>query len=195
MKRLFLSAVLALATGQAFAQAHWDGFYAGVLAGGGSGEREAIGSGWTAETGGALLGGVIGYTLMTSPVLLGVEADYQLSNIDFHGGTQTNHSLDHFGTIRGLAGVAIDDLSVYGTAGLAMGGAYFHPNGAPRNEQYLTGWAFGAGAKYQISESMSIMGDALHVDFGQPGYFSMLLGNARVRTSDTVLRAGVLFHF
>ncbi|HWJ89110.1 MAG TPA: outer membrane beta-barrel protein [Pelagibacterium sp.] len=193
MKAIVIAALLAALPTVAGAQE--GDFYAGVLLGAGHGEREAIGSGWTAETNGTLIGGMVGYTVMTSPILLGIEADYQLSNIGSDRTWGRIDGLDHFGTVRALAGFQIEDFSIYGTAGVAFGSGYFHPRGAPRKDEFIVGTAIGIGAKYQVTEALGLTADVLQLNFGEPKYFSMLLGNAAVRTEDRVARVGVVFSF
>lgn len=130
----------------------WTGVYIGANGGGGwshtnvtatqttsDGTAEAFGGSFSGGSGG-LAGGQIGvnYQLKPWPVVIGLEADADWSNI-FSGtlnscGTFTspailaglpsacasaNGTLNDFGTIRVRGGYAVDNWLIYGTAGAA----------------------------------------------------------------------------
>lgn len=192
MKRFVLAAAL-LAPSPLIAN---DGFYAGIIAGGGVGDREVFNSGWVAGSSGGLIGGVVGYSMNLLGFVVGLEADYQLANLSFTQNDLQRHGLDHFGTLRALAGVELGPIQLYGTAGFAAAATHFTPDYPQfRDEQYTIGWTTGFGFKLQVTDSVALGADLLHIDLGEPAYFSTLLGNTSVRTTDRVGRVKLTFSF
>ena len=76
-------------------------------------------------------GGQVGYNLQRDRFVFGIEGDIQAAAIDGSGGLSLlggaasasgKNELDWFGTLRGRAGIALDQTLVYFTGGLAFGG-------------------------------------------------------------------------
>lgn len=134
----------------------WTGFYVGANAGYIWGDRDIRTSGRDAATrlnvqnrlrtprtgidgDGFTIGGQLGYNVQldNSPMVFGVEADFNYTDIDDRaryaspplGGTFADGSInsryrqemEFFGTVRGRLGVAFDRFLAYGTGGLAYG--------------------------------------------------------------------------
>lgn len=96
----------------------WNGFYAGVSASYGWGEFDDRG------VDGLTLGGQVGYNMNLDGIVVGIEADYQDSGIQWRdraGTLDTRAGIDHFGTVRGRLGVDLGNIMPYVTGGLAFG--------------------------------------------------------------------------
>ena len=79
---------------------------------------------------GWLAGGQIGFNYQINSVVFGLEADASWTNLKGRGSFNTipgdvnwtiENRLDWFGTVRGRAGVAVNNFLLYGTAGVAFG--------------------------------------------------------------------------
>ncbi len=185
MKYLALSVALAGAISGGFVQASlaqdWSGFYAGVLAGYGSGElKGATPAGAFASTtsfSGALLGGALGANYQTGSFVVGVEGDVAWSGMTGSkacvGAPAQTCSIDvHWmSTLRARAGYTIDDLMVFATAGLSMANGTAKTSPASggttgSDTQTFVGWAAGLGAEYMVAENVSLKLDYLYSDWG-----------------------------
>lgn len=165
----------------------WSGFYVGGSVGFGMGTVD-----WTGE---AFLGGVVvdedtgsfdidGWTVglqaganaQFDMFVLGVEGDIAWANISGEGppidpgpdATVPSGSIDWIGTLRGRAGIAVDQVLVYGTAGLAIAGGEIGLTnldglGDDRTADIsATGWTAGFGAEVALDENLSIKGEYLY---------------------------------
>ena len=164
----------------------WQGFYAGVNAGyqwgtiGNSGARPA-----------GVMGGVQGgYNWQLNAFVFGVEADLQASDADeiFAAWKFSN---PWFGTLRGRAGYAFNNILFYGTAGLAFGELRGETFGL--SESHTTaGWTAGAGAEFGLAKNWSGKIEYLYVDLADSTFSLTGLSNG---TRFGVVRAGVNYHF
>lgn len=163
-------------------------------------------------------GGQVGYNHQFKPgngFVVGVEADIQYADLTrkrnwnqnptfaaagYTGsdqiGINTRSGVDFLGTVRGRLGYAADRVLIYGTGGLAYGGANYrqgindnwvvtYPNGGGTsgNVRYLatatetqTGVAYGGGIEYALptenilnlghSAGVSLKAEYLHYDLG-----------------------------
>src|SRR5690242_7983468 len=102
---------------------NWAGAYAGLNLGYEWGKVTNSGI----DPSGIAGGGQIGYNWQTGQFVFGVETDLQVSGAD-DTFAPYKFSNPWFGTLRGRAGFAIDNVLLYATAGLAYGelsGAFF----------------------------------------------------------------------
>ena len=162
---------------------NWNGFYAGLHAGGVWGKSNAtdlvpgwngVGSSFTANTAGFIGGAQGGYNWQgsNSPLVLGLETD--IGYMGFNGsavsalaltqasGTTVSSSGGLYGTIRSRIGAAWNQLLVYGT-----GGWMFANVGAKVTDNVFTtpiqtgstgmqsGWTVGGGVEYALAGAMS----------------------------------------
>lgn len=135
---------------------NWTGFYIGVNGGyGWAGESETSG-GVTVDVGklkGPFVGGQIGFNYQTGMFVWGIEADGQWADITqtFPGfGWSQTITVDYFLTFRGRAGIAIQNVLLYGTGGFAYGGSKSSvTDGFTTLSQTDSrgGWTAGAGAE------------------------------------------------
>lgn len=180
---------------------NWSGIYVGASVGYGWANVEYgnmlvpvvsqdIGSGFDPDIDGTVGGVQIGYNHQLGALVLGVEADFQFSDVsgsarqitNTMGGpldTTMDFNLEWFGTLRGRMGVAATDrFLIYGTAGIAFGktenGAAYMVDpilgpdygGGISGKSTHNGWAVGAGAEYAFDNNWSIKGEYLYVDLG-----------------------------
>ena len=167
-------------------------------------------------------GGQVGYNYQyNSSFLLGLEADIQGAGI--RGGSVTNGAaaspnlsriphdmtaigasaiqggVDWLGTVRGRLGYLWSPtLLIYGTGGLAYGGAWANVAqngvedtnlrgayeltntwlGGGRQSQILTGWTAGGGAEWMFAPNWSVKAEALYWDLGRMNVQTAALGVA-----------------
>jgi len=193
----------------------WTGFYVGANAGYIWGDHDIKTSGKDAATrlnvqnrlrpprvgidgDGWTVGGQIGYNVQldNSPVVFGVEADFNYTDIDEKAryaitpvpgaapGTirsSFKQELEYLGTVRGRLGYAFDRVLVYGTGGLAYGkvktsGTFLNGSGAPANaglvgfsgskSEWEVGYAVGGGVEFAVTDNVTIKGEYLYYDLG-----------------------------
>lgn len=217
-------------------QASWTGFYIGAHAGyswgrwdgdltfdPGTGPLQVFDpSHRTIDAHGWLFGGQIGFNYQVNYFVFGLEADASWTNLKgsnnfttFDGATNwaIENRLDWFATVRGRAGVAIDNLLFYGTGGVAFGQtkgdlvvtalpAFVTAVGSA-TENHI-GWAAGGGVEWQYTRALSVKFEYLHVDLGSASY--RLVGTTFVGTPFTtdsfpadlkfdIVRVGVNYRF
>ena len=71
----------------------------------------------------------VGYNWQSGQFVFGVETDAQLTGADDSSGG-LKFSIPWFGTLRGRAGVAVNNMLFYGTGGLAYGSGRIEAIGA-----------------------------------------------------------------
>ena len=168
-------------------------------------------------------GGVsAGYNWQYDQMVFGLETDISLMSLNgtmkrdvtglFEDYYQTpglkvtdnmNYSVDSFGTVRGRLGLAVDNILIYGTGGLAYGfvdaEATVHGRdivGEERwrasNSEWTMGWTVGGGIEYGI-DRWSIGAEMLYVDLSSIDMRSTRRGDFAAEwdaaTSFAVLRA------
>lgn len=165
----------------------WAGPYIGVTAGYGWGESR-FDDGATSNSfdmDGVVAGGTVGYNFQPhSNIVVGVEADISYSDISGSFGPanlgQPNGAywgcgsgacvtdVTWFGTLRGRLGLAMDQVLVYATGGLAYGNI---DSAILNDPDWLTGnvtagWTAGGGIEYALRPGWSAKLEYLHVDLG-----------------------------
>jgi outer membrane immunogenic protein len=187
----------------------WTGFYLGVNGGFGWNKRTAdtfcvAGAGIINGPGctnivagnlrpeGWLFGGQVGYNWQTGPIVLGLEADLQWSDIHdsiaiggpfplVGGGVSgpatytASQRLEWFGTARGRAGWAFDRTLAYVTGGLIYGreavtqNLVFPVTGITypaAASSVRTGWVVGGGLEYAFTNNVTGRAEGLWYDMG-----------------------------
>jgi outer membrane immunogenic protein len=191
---------------------NWTGFYVGANFGGGWSRSAVSGSATSALTGvgvfpetfagninssGVLGGGQIGFNYeFPSNWVVGIEADIDGSGIA--GATNTcatilatgavaacetsSSRLNDFGTVRGRAGYALNNVLLYGTGGLAWdqnsithtatcvgaacpGASLPFVSNNPSLSSSAIGWAAGAGAEWAFFRNWTFRLEYLHLEF------------------------------
>jgi outer membrane immunogenic protein len=175
----------------------WVGAYVGANAG----------FQWTSNTdslnpggltgGSGFTGGIQGgYNWQSGPWVYGVEADFNLSNAS---GTFANYQFSNpwFGTLRGRAGYAINNVYLYGTAGLALGISTVSLGGLSDSSAHL-GWTIGAGVEFGLaplglSPNWSAKVEYLYLGLSQGAVLPVSTSSNNFPSN--VLRVGVNYHF
>ena len=162
----------------------WSGAYVGISGGYAAGTVDWTGEYFLGNVGGGeipgsydiggwLLGVQAGANMQMDSFVLGVEGDVSWTNISGEGdpidpgpdATVPSGQIDWLATLRGRAGVAIDQVLLYGTAGLAYGaGSIELTNLDTLNDNRTAditapGWVVGVGAEVALSDNMSIKGE------------------------------------
>ena len=135
-------------------------------------------------------GGQIGYNWQIGQFVLGVETDIQASAADDTFALY-KFSNPWFGTLRGRAGYAINNVLLYATAGLAYGGlkAEF---GNLEESKTLVGWTGGLGLEYGFTQAWSAKVEYLYMDLGGRTYTITGVDNG---LHASYLRFGLNYHF
>ena len=164
----------------------WMGPYLGVNAGGQWGKVTHSGADPWGVNGGAQAG----YNWQTGTFVLGVEGDIQGSSAD-DTFASFKFSNPWFGTMRGRAGVAFNNILLYGTVGLAFGGGKVEFNGMTETNTHV-GWAAGAGIEVGFTPNWSAKAEYLYVDLSNQSY--ILTGTSNGFES-SIFRLGVNYRF
>jgi outer membrane immunogenic protein len=137
-----------------------------------------------------LMGGIGGgYNWQIGDVVLGAEADLQLSAAsDRFAAWQFSN--EWFGTVRGRVGYAISNVMVFATFGFAYGGGTIDMGGLSESHLHL-GWAAGGGLEVGLTPNWSAKAEYLFVDLSDQRY--VLFGNSGFQSS--ILRLGVNYRF
>jgi outer membrane immunogenic protein len=162
---------------------------------------------------GPYLGGTLGYewgTVDNSPtkpsgIAGGVEAGYNWQRGSFVFGGETDIQLSGaddtlspfefsnpwFGTIRGRAGVAFNNILLYGTAGFSYGD--LRADSFNLTESHTSfGWVAGAGVEVGLAPHWSAKAEWLYLDLADRTF--SLTGTNNGLAAD-LLRMGVNYHF
>jgi outer membrane immunogenic protein len=135
-------------------------------------------------------GGQVGYNWQSGVFVFGVEADIQAS-----GANDTfaayKFSNPWFGTLRGRAGYAMNNVLFYGTGGLAYGGARVELGPFSETQSHL-GWTVGAGVEVGLTPNWSAKAEYLYVRLEDRGYVLTGLNNG---FQSNIFRLGVNYRF
>jgi outer membrane immunogenic protein len=190
---------------------NWTGFYIGGNIGGGFADSR-----WSDPFGGShnkftdsgfLGGGQIGYNAQYNWLVLGVEGDFDWTNLKGSGtdslGNSINTKTEWTSTATGRIGAAFDRLLVYGKGGVAFAHDHSALNdvfgGSASTSQTRTGWTAGAGLEYALDRNWSAKVEYDYLGFGSqtlnlatpalPTYAS----NASLNVQE--VKAGINYHF
>jgi outer membrane immunogenic protein len=131
-----------------------------------------------------------GYNWQIGQFVLGGEADIQLSAAD-DVFAPWKFSNPWFGTVRGRAGFAMNNVLFYGTAGLAYGGLRGETAGLSESQTHI-GWTVGAGVEVGLTPQWSAKVEYLYVDFADRNYSVTGTSNGM---ENNLLRFGVNYRF
>jgi outer membrane immunogenic protein len=155
---------------------------------------------WTSNIGGlspsGFTGGIQGgYNWQSGPWVYGVESDFNLSSASDRF-ADFQFSNPWFGTLRGRAGYAINNVFVYGTAGLALGVSTVSRGGLSNSSGHL-GWTIGTGvefglAPWGLSPNWSAKVEYLYLGLSQD---AVVPASVSSNFHSNVLRFGVNYHF
>jgi outer membrane immunogenic protein len=130
-----------------------------------------------------------GYNWQIGQFVYGFEADLQASAAD---DTFANWKFYNpwFGTLRGRAGYAMNNVLLYATLGMAYGGGKI-TQGALSDSNTHIGWTVGAGIEVGLAPNWSAKAEYLFVDLSDQRY--VLFGNTGFEAN--ILRFGVNYRF
>lgn len=189
----------------------WSGFYLGAHAGWTQADVEdtydlVVPFDFTAD--GFMGGALAGYNFQTGNLVLGLEGDVSFGSVSEEalcdgtttpvcGGSGTNpdFDLDTMGSLRGRIGFAMDQLLIYGTAGVGLADASVS-DPLQGGDDSKTHWGFvvGGGGEWMIMENASIRLEYLYGNYESKNY-------ALVTTPDEIdfethsIRAAFNWHF
>ncbi len=168
--------------------APWQGPYVGANLGYQWGSATNTG----ADPSGVMGGLQAGYNWQWGQFVAGAETDIQLSDADdrFAGWKFSN---PWFGTLRGRAGYAMNNILLYGTAGLAYGSLHAQSLSTGITESRSTyGWTAGAGMEVALTGNWSAKAEYLYVDLNNRSY---TLDSTDHGIASSLLRFGVNYRF
>jgi outer membrane immunogenic protein len=165
---------------------NWTGFYAGLNVGYEWASASNTGLSPSGFNGGAQGG----YTWQTGNIVLGGETDLQLSGASDNAGA-FKFSNPWFGTLRGRAGYALNNILFYATGGFAYGGGRAELPGVSESHGTL-GWTAGGGLEVGLTRRWSAKAEYLYFDLAAQNY--AITGLSHEITA-SVLRLGANFHF
>lgn len=177
----------------------WDGFYVGANAGYGWGDFDIDGFGGE-DIEGWLGGAQVGYNAAFGGVVVGIEGDYQFSDVKWDdevtvGGTtvDVNAGINHFGTVRARVGADLGNFMPYLTAGVAfgeLGGEITDGTVSLEADEYGWGWTAGAGVEAMVMDNLSFKGEYLYTSFSDVDF-----DGVDVDAEAHIARVGLNFHF
>jgi outer membrane immunogenic protein len=181
---------------------NWSGFYIGAMGGYGSENANQAG-GLTGGFGGA----TVGYNWQFNSFVAGIEADGawgSVSNsvtgpIPPFGAVTLASKVDALATVRGRFGVAIDQVLLYGTAGLALADNKLSITALGQtltDSKTQVGWTAGAGVEWMFLPRWSVKAEYLYRSFSSTTFFAQFppglpLGTLNINSG----QVGINFHF
>jgi outer membrane immunogenic protein len=190
----------------------WTGIYVGVNGGYAFGD-----SNWSApppatgnfSTDGFLFGGTLGGNYQWGQFVLGVEGDWDWSNLNGTtystcGSYGCETKSDWLATARVRVGYAFDRFLVYGTGGGAFGNLEASAGSLPFSSSTQIGWTAGGGVEYAFTPNLTAKVEYLYVDLGTQscgvGYCSTAFANpagtpTTVSLTENIVRAGINYKF
>lgn len=133
-----------------------------------------------------------GYNFQSGPFVFGVEADLQLSGAEDRF-APWKFSNPWFGTLRGRAGYAFNNILLYATGGFAYGSlrAEHTPTGLAQTTTGL-GWAAGGGMEVALISNWTVRAEYLYVDLSDRPYSLTGVSNG---LESQLLRFGINYRF
>jgi len=143
------------------------------------------------EPSGFQAGAQAGYNWQTGPWVFGVEGDIQVTGAD-DTFAPWKFSNPWFGTVRGRAGYAFNNILFFGTAGLAFGELRGETFGGFTESHTSAGWTAGVGAEFGLASNWSAKLEYLYVDLESSNFVITGTSNG---SRFGLIRAGVNYHF
>jgi outer membrane immunogenic protein len=131
-----------------------------------------------------------GYNWQTGQFVFGGETDINLSGAD-DTFAPWKFSNPWFGTLRGRAGIALNNVLLFATAGLAYGDLRAETAGLTESNTSL-GWTAGLGIEVGFTPNWSAKAEWLYLDLSEHGYSLTGVNNG---LQANLLRFGVNYHF
>jgi outer membrane immunogenic protein len=223
MKNILVAVVLIASAGGAFAadipQAqpytrapvvvspayNWTGFYLGAMGGYGWSDQVTVG-GLTVTNpniNGGFAGGTAGYNFQApgSAFVFGIETEAAWSDIQntigIVGLATAQERIMSFGSVTGRAGVAIDNVFLYGKGGYGWAENQISATvlGLTASESHLhSGWTIGAGAEFAFAGPWSAKVEYLFARYSQETYLAAI-GGVGLGADVQTVKAGINYRF
>jgi len=199
---------------------NWTGFYIGAQVGwSGISDSQVLSSPTfvlpvSSRASGVVGGGHAGYNFQASRFVFGVEADIEASSVrntyligaPFIPSTFGTNNLNWEGSLRGRAGIAVDRVLFYGTAGWAFGsfndfynGSVFSPVFVQGVSSTRNGWTAGAGIEYALPSNWTARVEYRYTDWGtytnNLNVFLAPPGTSVDKVTQQAVRVGVSYKF
>jgi outer membrane immunogenic protein len=177
---------------------NWSGFYIGAMVG-----YAAEATSDPLAIKGGFGGATVGYNWQFGNFVAGIEADGAFGDINNSAtaaGVTVGAKIDALATVRGRAGVAFDQVLLYGTGGLAVADTKISAtNGVVSLSDSKTqaGWTVGAGVEWMFMPRWSIKAEYLYRSFSSQTFFATQLPPG-IPTGTLAINSGqvgVNFHF
>jgi len=136
-------------------------------------------------------GAEVGFNWQHGNFVYGAETDINLSAAE-DTFAPWQFSNPWFGTLRGRAGIAINNVLIYGTAGLAYGGLTAETAGNLSESHTSFGWVAGGGAEVGFTPHWSAKAEWLYLDYADRNFSVTGTSNG---LATNLLRLGVNYHF
>jgi outer membrane immunogenic protein len=190
----------------------WNGFYAGLNAGGiwssttapfgmnnSGGELDGVGSGFAG-------GAQAGYNYLMGAVLLGAEFDFQgstlTSNVNGSAGPSTVNAVEKmpwFSTMRARIGYPVGSVLPYVTGGAVWGERSIEGNVSTMGSFYADTtfwtWTVGGGIEGQVADRWTMKLEYLYVGTPSVALSAPGTNNINEHSVGNVLRIGANYHF
>jgi len=183
----------------------WNGLYIGAQAGGGwaTFDRETLptpGFQNSYDASGWLAGIYAGANFQMDSFVLGIEGDVNWTNIsgddDGVGGTLDTGTINGLGSLRARAGVAMDSLLLYVTAGIAAGAVTADNDSGPESiSNTHVGWTAGVGAELGVTEDIRVRAEYRYYDLGTQDYDFVSVDEAQYGITAHTVTVGLAFAF
>ena len=180
---------------------NWDGFYVGGSANYAFGDIDysGLGGAITVEPRGYGVGGIVGYNMhFTSNLIVGVEGDLNWMNIDrttgIVPGVGLNGGIDYYSTVRARLGYSFGSWMFHLNGGWA--GAHLASNvtGVGLSaEDFISGWAYGAGVDFAITNNLWLGLEYQRLDFSGSQNFGLATLNADAQID--IVKAALRYRF
>lgn len=165
---------------------NWAGWYAGAIVGYQWGDVP----GTNTKPSGVLGGLTGGYNWQNGQFVFGGETDLQISGAD-DTFAPYKFSNPWFGTLRGRAGMAWNNILVYVTGGLAYGGLKGESGALSETKTHI-GWTLGTGVEFGLAQQWSAKIEYLYADLSNRTYSITGVGNG---LETNFIRVGVNYRF
>jgi outer membrane immunogenic protein len=147
---------------------------------------------------GWLLGAQAGYNWQMDTFVLGIEGDVSVGDVtsDLDETGFIERQVNWEASLRARAGVSLDAILLYATAGVAALNSTSEIFGLFDDTQTHIGWTVGVGAEAMVSDNVSIRAEYRYSDYGTQSYDffpSGIVSDSSITAHS--LTAGVNFHF
>jgi outer membrane immunogenic protein len=171
---------------------NWSGFYIGAVGG-----YAAEATNGSQAMKGGFGGGTLGYNWQFGTFVIGVEGDGAFSDISSTATSPlvtATAKIDSLATVRGRAGVAFDQVLLYGTGGFALADTKLSASalGFTFNDNHTqNGWTAGAGVEWMFMPRWSLKAEYLYRRFDNLTFLGTPIGSLAVNSE----QVGINYHF